>query len=257
MATATWRGAIEFSGFPIHVALFTTTKSRSGESFKMLAPNGQPVHQAYLDSDDKPVAKENIGRGIEIAKDEYQPLSADAIDRIQSGQKSTVLTAAGFAPLASIPFHLSSNNYYVVPDSKVAGSDKSANVIWNGLKAHGLAYVTQATLRGGSRDVILAIYATDQGLNAVAIPFIHELNDRPPADFTVDKKAAKLVGAAVGDQVGNFDAAELKSEYADRRQAVIDAVLNGDEVVSPVSPTLQEEVNDLMAVLEASSQVPA
>jgi non-homologous end joining protein Ku len=194
---ATWRGAIEFTGFPVNIALHNRVKSRSGESFKMLAPNGQPVKQQYVDSDGNTIDYGECGRGIEVEKDKFKALSQEAIEQIKSGERSKLVEPLSFAPKHTLPLELAVASYAVTPDEKVDGSEKSCNVIWNGLRSTGLAYVTQVTVTAGSRDAILALWADDKGLWAAALPFGQELADTPVPAFTEDEQASQMFKLAV------------------------------------------------------------
>lgn len=139
-AASAWKGAVEFAGFPVNVKLYGRTKSRSGESFKTLAPNGDPVRSVYIDSDGEQVERAECSKGVETSKGQFTALSTEAIESIASAEKSSMVTPSSFAPLDSIPLELATAAYAVVPDSDVAGADKSVGLIWNGLLDSGLAY---------------------------------------------------------------------------------------------------------------------
>jgi non-homologous end joining protein Ku len=251
--SAAWRGAIEFNGFPINIALWPKVKSSRGESFRTLAPDGQPVKQVYLDSSGEQVATAECSKGVETEKGVFKTLSPEAVERIQEGEKSSVLNAAYFAPLSTVPVELATASYHVRADEKVAGAASSANVLWNGLRAHGLAYVTQATLRAGSPDVVLAVWADEKGLVAGAFPFEQQLWAAPEGEFTENAAAADLFGQFVntgGDQA--FSLGDFTSEYSARRKAVVDAELAGETVQAPEPAATEAVVPDLMAALKAS-----
>lgn len=251
--SATWRGAIEFNGFPINIALWPKVKSSRGESFRTLAPDGQPVKQVYLDSSGEQVTTAECSKGVETEKGVFKTLSPEAVERIQEGEKSSVLGASYFAPIESIPLEGSTNAYYVTADEKVAGADSSANVLWNGLRAQGLAYVTQATLRAGSADVVLVVWASDKGLEAVALPFRPQVWERPAAAFAEDGAAADLFAQFIDDdEVRPFNLDDFTSAYSERRKAVVDAELAGETVQGPEPAATEAAVPDLMAALKAS-----
>jgi Ku protein len=252
MATTAWRGAIEFSGFPINVALYGRVKSRSGDSFKTLDPvHKQPVKQQYVDINDEVVDRSETLKGVEVEKGVWTPLTPEAVEMIAEGERSEVLEPDSFSPLSTIDLGLALQTYEVLPDAKVAGSDKSVNTLWNGLRATGLAYVSRLTMRSGSRDAIVVFYATDHDLRAATLPFAAELNDVPSFTFEADEKQADLFRLVVGDDIQPFDLAAFQSEYRTRRQAAIDAALSGKKIAKPKAKKQAEPANDLMAALEA------
>jgi DNA end-binding protein Ku len=249
---ATWKGAIEFSGFPVNVALHNRTKSRGSESFKTLAPNGQPVKSQYIDTEGNVVERDSTSKGYEVAKGQFAVLSPEALEAIGSGQRSTLVEPDSFAPLGSVPLELALATYSVTADAKVAGSEKSVNVLWNGLRKTGLAYVTRVTL--SSRDAILVVWATDDALLAAALPFTTELNEVPSATLTENEAEAEMFESVVGAayETRPFDHKSFESEYGARRRETIEAVLKGHKVEAPAEPAPAAEVPDLMAALKAA-----
>lgn len=253
MARSTWRGAIDVGGFPVHVALYNRVKSRAGESFRMLAPNGQPVSQCLKDTEGNEVERSECGRGVEVAPGKFARLTDEQIELIGKAERSVTLKPEQFCPVNSIPFELGTSSYVVTADSKVPGSEDSTNVLWNGLRGNKLAYVTRITIRSGSRDSILVIYPDEEGLLAIALPYLEEMHELPRGEFKRDKRAADLFKAFIessGIEVKDFDHTKLHSEYKRRREQVLAQVLSGKAV--EVVEAKQPDKADLMAVLEQS-----
>jgi non-homologous end joining protein Ku len=258
MATgrSSWSGALEVSGFPVPVVFYPRVKKLRNESFKTLAPDGKPVHQQYIDSEGKPV--EETRKGVEVAKGTYVPMTDEALEAIGEGSRSTLVVPEEFVPLESVPLHFAIERWAVRPNERVPGSEKSVNILWNGLCSTKLAYIAKITTRSGAHDSILAVYADSDGLWAAALPFAAELYDVPATDcFVLDRAAGDLFASFVGArQINNektstaFAHEKFASEYAARREAAIAAVLAGESV--PVAKTTPTATVDLMAALEAS-----
>lgn len=257
--SVSWRGAIEFAGFPVNVALYNRVKSARTESFKQIAPSGQPAKQsAPTDSaTGATFDKALIRKGFEVSKGEYVVLSDADLEAIAEGQKTTVAKPDSFCPLASIALDLAINRYAIRPDDKVAGSEQSTNIVWNGLRSSGLAYVSQVAFRSGGMDGLLVIYADDQGMWGAMLPFEDELYDVPSHEFTVDGKAEKLFAQVVEQtyEVEPFDHGKFKSEYKARRKTVIDAVIAGTPTPAKTDEP-QPSTPNLMAMLEAAVVTP-
>lgn len=253
-AKSTWRGAIEFAGFPINVSVYPLLKSRSGESFKMITPDGEPVEQFYraVDKEDGQLYKVGeLGRAIDLG-DELRPIPAEALEQISEAERSTVVSAKYFAPVGTLPLELSIGAYAVVPDSKVAGAKASVNALWNYLRDSAVAYVTQATFRSGSKDVVLAIYANERGLVAATFPFVEDLHPAIESDFTTSTEAAKKLAKHVKkSEIKAFSLDDFESQFKARRQAAIDAAMDGKPL--PTREVEEPKVNDLMAFLEAAA----
>jgi non-homologous end joining protein Ku len=259
-----WKGAIEVAGHPANLALYSRVRKQRNESFRNIAPSGQPVQQQVVDPATGKVFTDDVRKGVKTGGTTKEPiftiLTPEALEQINSGVKTEVATPAQFSPVDSIAWDLAIDRFAVRPDDGVAGSAQSVNVIWNGLLASGLAYVTQVSLTGG-HDAILAIYATDNGLWAALLPFESELYDVPTHAFEKNEKAGALFGQALDtlypEKVGAFDHSAYVSEYKTRRQAAIDAVIAGETVDVTMSEPVADETPDLMAILAAAAKPAA
>lgn len=251
-----WRGAIEFSGFPVNVALYSRVKKQRTESFRTIAPSGQPVKTQYVDSaTSEPFDSGLTRKGVEVAKGQFAILTEEAIEQISSGVKTTVAKPTEFVPIDSIDLSLAIERFAVRPDDKVPGSAQSVNIVWNGLRASQRAYMSQVSLRGG-HDAILVVYADDRGMWAALLPFEAELYPVPTHEFEVDAKAEQLFMQVMGAQYDEivqerFDHSTYESEYRARRQDAIDKIVAGVEVLEKTEQ--KPAVPDLMAVLEQAA----
>lgn len=256
-ARAAWSGAISFGGFPINVRLYPRVKSRSSESFKTLAPtNQQPVKQQLVDTDGTVVERADCIKGVPVGKDTFSPLTPEAVESINSAERSVMLEPERFCPLDTLPISLTQTAYAVVPDEKVPGSDQPAGILWNGLRETGLALLTQIVPRAGSRDSILALWADEHGLHASALPYASELNDAPSWEPIEDEAAAQTFEAFVeqkyADISGDFEHEAFTSVYKEHRAEIVQAALKGEKIEVPEIAQAQAATPDLMAAMQAS-----
>jgi len=269
MARSTWRGAIDIAGHPVHLSFYNRVKSRGGESFKTLGTDDRPIKQVLVESDEfakleaDPTTKvATIGRndtrkGVQVGADEFKPLDPEAIEGIASAERSTIIEPRSFVPRDALPIELAEKAYTVVPDEKVIGSERSAGQLWNGLRASGLAYTTEITTRAGSRDAIIAVYAKEDGLYAVALPFGHELQAVPEHEFEIDDAVGDAISNAISERYEvheGFEHGEYVSAYQERRQTAIEAALDGKPVKVAKAPEPKADTGDLMAALEGAAK---
>lgn len=257
MARPKWSGALTFAGFPINVRVYPTIESKGGDSFKQLAPTDlQPVKQVLVDTNGNPVERKDCLKGVEVKKDAYVSLSPEAVEAIQSAERTDTLEAERMPLAETVPLHLSkSPALRVVPDPKVPGSEGPFKILWNGLRKSKRAYVTKWTPRAGSRDEIIVFVATQYGIDAHTLPFENELHaDLPEWKPEEDADAAKVFEQVVD---ANYDTTAfahhaLTSDYAERRAAAVKAAVAGEEIVMPAAAEAQASVPDLMAAMQAS-----
>jgi len=257
MARASWSGALTLAGLPIHVRLYPRASSRSGDSFKLISPATKgPVSQKYLDEQGNAFTVKECDRGVEVAKGQIHPLPPEALELIGSAERSSVLEPEQFSPLADVPLELTLTAYAMTPDEKVPGSDMGVKIVWNGLRAGELAYITQITPRAGSRDSVLAIWGDETGLYANSLPFADELQSTPEWDMVVDEDQAAtfqaFVQANYADKLGAFDHTAFASSYKERRAEAVQAALSGEAIVVPEVEQAKAAVPDLMAAMQAS-----
>lgn len=253
---SSWRGAVEFGGFPINVVLYNRKKSRSAESFKTIGPDGLPVRSVYLDGDGNEVDRATTKRGVPTGRDTYFVLPDEALEAIKEGSKSVSIEPKQWCPKESIPFELAETTYFVTPDLKVPGAEKPVGILWNGLRASGLAYASDVTIRAGSRDSILVLWADDDGLYATSLPYTEELHAAPDYEFEVDDEAAEVFTQFVKAKYevnDGFDHQLHRSEYRERREAAISAAMNGEQIDVPSAPTPASEP-DLMALMQQTAK---
>jgi non-homologous end joining protein Ku len=254
------RFAVDLAGFPINLSLYSKVIGQRSKSFRMIAPSGQPAKQQYVDPGNKDVVitRDECGKGVENG-DGFVLLTPEAQAAIEAGVKTELAELRQLVPCGTVPWDLAINRFAVLPDDKVPGSEQSANILWNGLREKGLAYITQVSL-AGKHDSILAIYADDAGLHAAALPFAVELYDVPGHTFTPDDAQADMFGQFVEanyeESMGDFAHASFVSEYRTRRDAAIESVLAGKKVTVK-APVAKSATPDLMAALQAGVKKPA
>lgn len=256
-ARSSWTGAINFAGFPIHLAAYPTLKSKSVASLKMLSPAGLPVTQVYIDDDGWQGTKADCGRGIEVSKGQIVPLDAETVEALNDAERSITLEPDRFSPLGSVPLHLATGHFRMVPNGKVPGADGPAEILWNGLRATERALVTEWTPRAGSRPALIVIHADAYGLNATTLPYASDFNDTPEHKFSVNDQAAATFEAFVGQSYSTGDLAlgAFEDTYTQRRKELLEKALQGEPIAVPAAEEEKAEpVPDLLAAMQASIQ---
>lgn len=256
MARAAWTGAIDFAGFPIHLTAYNVLRSKSADSFKTLAPDGEPVRQILVNSAGEPVEREACSKGVEHppGAKSYRALPAQAVEAITEGERSTMLAPLRFSPRDSVPLHLATGHFRLVPNTKIPGSEGPAGILWNGLLASERVLVTEWTPRSGSRPALFVVHADPHGLNANTLPYASDFNDVPEFAFKENAEAAAMFEtfAAQHYELGEFVHGEYVDSYAERRADVIAKALEGEPIPVAEAPKTAPGTPDLMAVMAAS-----
>jgi non-homologous end joining protein Ku len=262
-----WRGALELelNGLPFaaNIEFYGRVKKSRNESFVNLAPSGTPPIKKLIDpATNEEFEQEQIVKGYKLkgGKDAvYAHMTPESLEQIKEGQKDRVLRphpTTGYVPLKTLALDLAIDRWAVRPDEDVPTAVQAVQIIWNGLLKSKRAIVTTASL-GGGHDSVIVVYATSNGLWAAALPFEEELYPVPTFAWEKSTRMAEVFTKAM-EQKENpaFDHEALQSEYRPRRRAIIEAVVNGQEIEMPEeAPMPKAEAPDLLAQLEASLEV--
>lgn len=255
---AAWSGAINFAGFPIHLAAYNTVKSRSGESFKTLDPKDlQPVRQLLVDHEGNEVDRAATRKGVELSRGNITPLDPAAVEAIQAVERTDTIEPLNFAPMDSVRavMHMALGFWSLVPNEKVPGADGPAEILWNGLKASGRGLVATFVPRAGSRDQLLVVHADEYGLNGSLLPFADEIADDIPRHvYAENEQAAQMFDQFVGLNytTDDFTHTAYESEHRKRRAEAIEAALKGETIAVAAPAESKPAVPDLMAAMQAS-----
>lgn len=256
-AKATWTGAIDFGGFPIHLRAYNLVRSRSADSFKTLCPcHQQPVvmPKTCRETGDV-VILEDCFKGVEVSRSDIRMLPNEAVEAIKDSETTKQLSIHSLPPAATVPLHLALGHYRLTPDEKVAGSDGPVGILWNGLRASERCLMTEWVTRAGSRNSLVAIHADVHGLNGTTLPYATDFNDVPEHKFEVNTDAEAMFEAFSKQQgldLSGFAHTQFVDAYAERRKQAIDAALAGKPIEVKSATPAAPAVPDLMALMKAS-----
>lgn len=268
---AAWTGAITFGGFPINVEAHSLLKSSTAESFKGLCPcHHEPITQLKTcATTGDPVAHQDVVKGAVRGRGKaatYYPLASEVIDAIAegAGERSTVIEIESLPPTASVPFHLATGRYRIVPDPDVPGSAGPVEILWNGLTASERCIMSRWSKRAGSKPVLMAMRADVYGLTAIDLPFASDLKaDVPEHKFDENPQAQAMFeqfASIQGYSTDDFAHGSFVDEYGKRRAELIEKALAGETIETTAPAAALAAVPDLMAAMQtalATAKPPA
>jgi non-homologous end joining protein Ku len=248
-----WRGALELTingvPLPVNVELFARVKGSRNKSFTNL--DAETLRPATEFGNSRPTVK-----GLDCGKGRIVVVPKEALDEIKKVEKTKVLRVEQYADVDTIDLSTAINRYAVRPDPDVAASDQAIQIVWNGLRATGKAYVAPLTL-SASNESILVIYATDDGLWAAALPFADEMYPVPTFAWQENAQAATLFAQMVeqSGKAGAFEHDAYAGECRTRRAEILEQVAAGDAIAStPDEPEQKVAPPDLLALLAAAAE---
>ena len=234
----------------IPVRLFTATESKDVSFRQLHREDHSRVRQLRWNPNlDREVPYDEIVRGYEYAKDRYVVLDNEDFDKLPLPTKNTIAIRA-FVKLEEIDPVFYERAYYLEPDETGA---KPFALLLRALEAKGLTAVAQVAIRnkerlcalrpGAEGRVLLeTLYYPDELRTAALEPF---------EQTEVSEDELQMALTLIEMLEAPFQPEDYRDEYRDALMQLIEAKLEGQELVEAEAPETAKVI-DLMAALRAS-----
>jgi DNA end-binding protein Ku len=251
-----WRGAIQFGLVTIPVKLYLATEAKAGLSFNMLHKTCLTRVQlkTYCPFDDEYITRTDTVRGYEYAKNQYVVIGDEDMESVPLKTVRSIeielFVDAGASDQHGARFVKSA--YYLEPE---AIGRKAFYLLKQVLRDEGLSAICKIVIK--DREVLAALdpYAKTMLLTTLHWPDeIRATEDLDLPEEGQEFKPAELAMARtlVGAMKMEFDPASFHDDYRQALLKVIEAKIEGQEVVRFEPAAEAPKLVDLMAVLEAS-----
>jgi len=254
-ARSVWKGFIQFSLVSVPVKAYTAAASGGGKI--QLNQLHAECHNRIKYTKSCPVHGEvpadQIVSGYEFAKGQYVVIDTDELDKLRSPAEKAV-TIQSFVERDDVPDrYLCGRTLYLVPDGLVG--QKPYNLLHRVMTESGRVGFAQVVM--GGKEKLMLIQPLESLLAMSELSYESEL--KKPSDFKdevtkVDispeeiKLARTLTDAMAAKE---FDLSGYKDTYSDNLAALIDAKINGKQVVAPPAEEPAQVIN-LMEALQRS-----
>jgi DNA end-binding protein Ku len=247
---------ISFGMVSIPVKLYSATEASRAMSFNLLHKTcGSRLKQQYFCvKEEVPVAREDMAKGYEFAKDQYVMFSPEELKALEeAGTHSAEITE--FVPAKAIDPVYFDKAYYLGPDK---GGAKPYALLARALKESGRCALGRWAARG--KQYIVLIRPMDTGLveGLVMQQLLYAAEVRSINDLDIPKTEVKPVELKLAQQlieqqsVDQFDPAAYTDEVRSRIEAAIQKKVEGQEITMAEAPEQGAQVIDLMEALRAS-----
>jgi DNA end-binding protein Ku len=248
---AIWKGHIQFSLVTIPVRIYNALDNGQTISFNLLSKeNHNPV--AYEKKDKvtgETLKTEDIVKGFQYEPGQYVIIEQEDLDKVKL-KSEKVIEIQGFVDTEEVHPSLFEAPYFIGPDGEVAA--KTYGLLSETLKMSGKIAVGKVVLR--DRETPLLLAPMDGGIVMYRLRYPHEvrsMKDVPQIrDVKADKEQLKLAKTLVDSMSVKFKDIEMKDHYYDALKSIIDAKIEGREIV--VREEEAPKVVDIMTALKAS-----
>jgi DNA end-binding protein Ku len=238
------------------VKLYSATEASRAMSFNLLhkACGSRLKQQYFCVKEEVPVAREDMAKGYEFAKDQYVMFSPEELKALEeTGTHSADITE--FIPAKAIDPVYFDKAYYLGPDK---GGAKPYALLARALKETGRCALGRWAARG--KQYIVLIRPMDTGLveglvmqQLLYAAEVRSMNDVDIPRTDVKPAELKLAQQLIEQQsVEKFDPAAYKDEVRARVEAAIQKKVEGQEITMAEAPQEGAQVIDLMEALRAS-----
>lgn len=254
MPRSSWKGYLKLSLVSIPVRGYTANKSGGEIRLNQLHSTCHsrikyqkvcPIHGE--------VPKDEIVSGYEFAEDQYVVVDADEIEQLRSERDRAINVDAIIGPRSIDAAYYTDKTYYLVPDGAVG--HKPFSLVQKCLAEDDLQAIARVVLFG--REELVVVRSVENLLAMTALKYASQvtspevLREEIP-EPSLDKNELALTKTLLkAFEKRKFNIASYHDEYVEKMRQLIEAKVEGKELVSP-PPTEEPKVINLMDALRQS-----
>src|SRR5687768_11820522 len=246
---------ISFGMVSIPVKLYAATDASRAISFNLLHKGcGSRLKQQYLCvKEEIPVAREDMVKGYEFAKDQYVMFTPEELKALEeTGTHSADITE--FVPLKAVDPVYFDKAYYLGPDK---GGAKPYALLARALRETGRCALGRWAARGKQYIVMIRpVEDLVEGLVMQQLLYAGEV--RAMRDIDIPKTDVKPAELKLAQQLieqqssEKFDPSQYTDEVRARIETAVQKKVEGQEITMAEAPETGAQVIDLMEALRAS-----
>jgi DNA end-binding protein Ku len=257
-ARPTWRGYLKISLVNIPIKVFPATDAAATLSFNQLHAECQTRIQQkrWCPHCEREVPNTDLVKGFEFEKGRYVIVEEEDLDKVRV-ESTRIINLEKFTDDTAIdPIYLE-RPYYLAPDGPVA--KEAFAVIREGMK--GKAGIGKVALYG--REYLIKVQPREQGLIMYTLRHANEIRSMDAIDELADMPAAvkpdevRLAEQVMGTFAGEVDFESYRDDYQVGLREIIDAKIEGREIIAPEVEAPPKVVNLMDALRKSLDSVSA
>ena len=247
---------VSFGLVSIPVKLYSATEASRAISFNLLhkACGSRLRQQYFCIKEEVPVAREDMVKGYEFAKDQYVMFTPEELKALEETGTGTA-DISEFVPIASVDPVFFDKAYYLAPDK---GGAKPYALLAKALRESKRCALGRWAARG--KQYIVMIRPVDAGemSGLVMQQLMYAGEVRSIKDIDIPKTEVrdaelKLAQQLIEQQTSDkFDPNAYTDEVRTRIEAAVQKKVEGQEITMAEAPKEGAQVIDLMEALKAS-----
>jgi DNA end-binding protein Ku len=256
---SSWKGFLKLSLVSIPVKAFTATTSSGGEihlnqlhnecNSRIQYKKTCPIHGE--------VASNQIVSGYEHSKGQYVVIDTDELDKLRSEDDKAIKIDVFIDQNALDPVYLNGKTYYLLPDGPIG--EKPYAVLRDGMAQQKRNAIAQVVMHGKEQVVLLR--PINGLLGMCLLNYDPEIKKSSTFEAELTKQDAspdemKLIKALIDAATPKkFDFSRYKDKYNDNLKTLIEAKVQGREIVAPAAHEHAQIINLMDALKQSVAQI--
>jgi DNA end-binding protein Ku len=257
-ARPTWKGFLKVSLVNIPVKVFPASEAGATLSFNQLHEECRTRIQQkrWCPHCNREVTTTEIAKGYEFEKGRFVVLKDEDIAKVKP-ESTRVINLVQFTDAGAIDPLYVDRAYYLAPDGPMA-SDAFA-VMREGME--GKAGIGKLALYG--REYLVAVRPRERGLvmytlhHAAEVRAMDSIDELKAMPATVKPDEVRLARQVIQTFEGQLDLSQYHDEYQEGLRQIINAKIQGEEIVAPAEEAPPKVVNLMDALRKSLDAVSA
>jgi DNA end-binding protein Ku len=254
-----WNGSISFGlvNIPVGLALATKPAARQSDvSFRQLHRECMtPIKQKrWCEVHDREVERDEIVKGWEVSKGEFVLVEEADLEAIMQVDDSKTIAITRFVDASEVDPVYFDRTYYLAP-AKDAAAQRPYVLLLRAMQETGKAGLGRFVRQGAEHLCLIRPKGDALALETLFIA--EDVNSQAEIEEAVAGSEVKEAELGLAQQVidsleGEFEPEELTSEYRQNLKQMLEAKLDGQEIVKAEPEEEAAPVVDLMDALKKS-----
>ncbi len=250
MASTVWKGHLTFGLVSLPVRLYSAARSETVSFNQLHKDDHSRVKQVlYCQLEDKPIARTDLVKGFEYEKDRYVVIEDEEVKKVAPKTAKT-MEILEFVKTSEVDPIYFESSYYMAPDG---AGEKPYALLFEAMRRS--EYVALAKVAMHNREHIVILRPSGRGILMHTMYYADEIRkvDEFRTDVSLVKdKELELANTLIESLAGNFAPEKYKDDYRDNLKAMIQAKVDGKEIVETPAPTHLAPVIDILEALKMS-----
>jgi len=250
MASTVWKGHLTFGLVSLPVKLYSAARAET-VSFNQLhkSDHSRIKNVVYCQLEDKPVPRAELVKGYEYEKDKYVVIDDEDIKKV-APQTAKTMEILEFVKSAEVDPIFFESSYYLAPDD---AGEKPYALLFEALRRSG--YVAVARIAMHNREHVVILRPGPKGILLHTMYYRDEIRQveefRTDTSLVKDKELA-LATNLIESLEASFEPEKYKDGYRESLMKMIQAKVEGREVVEAAAPSHLAPVVDILEALKMS-----